>query len=138
MRLVLNLVTVFGTALLSQTMATAQTSVTPQSDAAVQSSTPATTSAATSQGAPVNPISGTPAVSFTPEEQSLLARGFRVVKENGHPKTEGGEKIFCRKETAIGPHIPTEQVCGTAKQLNDISNQTQRIMREGEAISMQS
>lgn len=61
---------------------------------------------------------------FTRDEQLLLARGFHVVEDNGRFKTDHGERIFCRREMSVGSRIISEQVCGTAKQINDMSRQS--------------
>jgi tetratricopeptide (TPR) repeat protein len=69
----------------------------------------------------------------TPKEQALLDRGFTVVQS-----TEQGEKVFCRKEADVGPRIPAKQICGTARQLEELSRQTQNAFRGGEAIAFAS
>ncbi|MDB6159201.1 MAG: peptidase caspase catalytic subunit p20 [Gammaproteobacteria bacterium] len=146
-----------GTGVLSQALATDPTSVTPQSLAAAQSVASATPTPAPPPAAvvasPATPVAATPAgatvtpsvpvvksddAPFTRDEQLLLARGFHVVEDNGQFRTDHGDKIFCHREMSAGSRIASEQICGTAKQINDMSRETQSGIRAGDATIFQS
>ena len=79
--------------------APAATATTP-ADQASPAPSAAPTSAAT---APVKPA-------VDPEEKRLIAMGYK-------PEMHNGEKVFCRKEEALGSRLTAQKICGTAAQL---------------------
>ena len=102
------------------------------------SASPAT-SAAT--GVPAPPAASSPAASppaapkaaaptLSAAEQRLISQGYR-------PQSRNGEKIYCRREPALGSRINAGQHCGTVSQLTtatqdgkdylDQTNRTQTI-----------
>lgn len=88
MRVLVSLAICVGTGVLSQALANDPAPVTPQPQAAMQSHSSATSAPAT------------PAAPFTPDEQLLLARGFRVAQENGQAKTGFRSQAYAAKHDA--------------------------------------
>jgi hypothetical protein len=62
----------------------------------------------------------TPSVSKTVLDAKKM--GYTVVDENG-------EKMFCRKAARTGSHLATETTCLTAKQIDELREQTQRSLQ---------
>ena len=91
--------------------------LTPPPPAATASGSPA----ASPQEARVS-VAGTAAtvsaadIPLTTEEKSLLARGFHITARG-----DSAERIFCRREVAVGSHIASDEVCGTVRQLKELS-----------------
>ena len=69
-------------------------------------------------------------IPLTTEEKSLLARGFHITARG-----DSAERIFCRREVAVGSHIASDEVCGTVRQLKERTQQTQEDLRAGYASS---
>jgi hypothetical protein len=44
------------------------------------------------------------------EEKQLIAQGYRL-------EIHGNQKLFCRRETALGSHLPGPKVCASAERL---------------------
>jgi hypothetical protein len=99
--------------------------------AAVTDSAPHATSAAT--GVPAPPSASSPAPSapgaskatapqLSVDEQRLINLGYKP-----KPELRNGEKIYCRREAALGSRIPAGQHCGTVAELAT----TTREGREG-------
>jgi hypothetical protein len=77
-------------------------------------------------------LASEPSVDFTPDEQAVLARGFKWMEG----RSDHGEKIFCRREVNFGPRV-AEPLCGTGQQLKDLSKLTVRGLREGHFETLQ-
>ena len=68
---------------------------------------PSSSSAATKPAAP----------EIDPVERHFAMEGYR-------PEMHNGVKVFCRRETALGSHLPGPKVCGTAEQLNAVEGES--------------
>ncbi|HYL03300.1 MAG TPA: hypothetical protein VEU54_07750 [Steroidobacteraceae bacterium] len=58
-----------------------------------------------------------------PEEQSLMAQGYK-------PEIRHGKRVFCRRETALGSRLDVVKVCGTVEELKEIALNSKDVARD--------
>jgi len=96
--------------------ATAATSTTPRAQASPAPSA-APTSAAT---APVKPV-------VDPEEKRLIAMGYK-------PEMRNGERVFCRREEALGSRLAAQKICGTEAELKAAQSQVREDVERAQRL----
>lgn len=115
MRIAVGLLACLGAGTLTSAIADPSTDASPTTTA----STPAASSpaAAPATAAPATAASSTATASktstqpeFTQEEKQLFSEGYRA-------EIRGNDLVFCRRETALGSHLPGPKVCASAAQL---------------------
>ena len=125
MRVVVLALACFGTAAGSFVQAAADP-VAPatQPSSATQQQNPAPSppaAPARSEAQPVVPTSlaTSTAAATDPDEKFALSHGYK-------PELHKGEKVFCRREDTLGSRVSPVKVCGKAKELKQLAEQTQR------------
>ena len=64
-----------------------------------------------------------------PFEKHVLAEGYR-------PEMQGGEKVYCRKETPLGSRLGGVKNCGTLDQLKLREDQTKQGVGQAQRASV--
>jgi hypothetical protein len=79
----------------------------------------APTSAAT---APVKPA-------VDPEEKRLIAMGYK-------PEMRNGEKVFCRREEALGSRLAAQKICGTVAELKAAQTEVRENVERAQRVQL--
>ncbi len=79
------------------------------------------------------PAAATAPAATKPAEPEIDQVEKHFVAEGYRPEMRNGVKLFCRRETALGSHLPGPKVCGTAQQLNaleaDAKDATEHVQK---------
>lgn len=99
----------------------------PPTDAAPAAATaPAVATATAAAATPASAATKPAEPDIDQVEKHFVAEGYR-------PEMRSGVKVFCRRETALGSHLPGPKVCGTAEQLNaleaDAKDATEHVQK---------
>jgi hypothetical protein len=117
MRLVVGVLACMGAGVL--TVAVADPASPEQPAHAASSSSTTTAPAAPATAATTPPAK--PAID--PEEKRLIALGYK-------PEMRNGEKVFCRRELALGSRIAEVKHCATAAQVKSSRQETHDVMEK--------
>jgi pyruvate/2-oxoglutarate dehydrogenase complex dihydrolipoamide acyltransferase (E2) component len=107
MRIAVGLLAALSAGALTSALADPPTDAAPAAATAPATPTNAPAAAATTSAPATKPA----APEFDQVERHFVAEGYR-------PEMRNGLKVFCRRETALGSHLPGPKVCATAAQLN--------------------
>jgi hypothetical protein len=108
MRLIVGVLACLGAGAMTLALADPASPAPPQPATPSPTSASAPPAAAAPSSAAQAPAAEKPAVD--PEEQRLMAQGYR-------PKMRHGHKVFCRTEPELGSRLGGQEVCATVAEL---------------------
>jgi hypothetical protein len=62
-----------------------------------------------------------------PEEKRLIAMGYK-------PEMRNGERVFCRREEALGSRLAAQKICGTEAELKAAQSQVREDVERAQRL----